>query len=71
MTLEEFLIAILWVIVGSWVAYKRNWYESYKNSEETPQFLLILVTIIGAPVALAIAIFEEMVLDSWNNTKRF
>jgi TRAP-type C4-dicarboxylate transport system permease small subunit len=67
MTLNEILIAILWVIVGCWISYKRNWYADFANDEEWPQGVVIGIVIMSAPLCLIIAFFKEMVFDSWNN----
>lgn len=63
MTLNEILIAILWVIVGFWIAYKRNWYK-YAGDD---QRFIIWATVIFAPISLIIAFFSVMVIGKWQN----
>lgn len=61
--METILIAILWVIVGFWIAYKRNWYE-YAGDD---QKFIIWVTVIFAPISLIIAFFSVMIIGKWQN----
>ena len=64
--LEIVFMFIIWIFVGSFICYKRNWYKDYADYENPSSFYCAF-TILFAPVALLIAIFREMVLDSWNN----
>jgi hypothetical protein len=65
--METILITILWVIVGFWVAYKRDWYSSYSGHDEPPASVIILLCVIFAPLSLIIAFFREMVIGKWKN----
>lgn len=69
MNLETILIAILWIIVGVWVAYKRKWYTKLKNDPDLPQELAIFLVVVLAPLFLIGAFVKEMLLDDWNNNK--
>ncbi len=68
MTLEIFLIVVLWVIVGFWISYKRKWYKNFSANEDFPPFIVIMIVIGFAPLCLLIAFVREMLLDDWNNT---
>ena len=54
----------IWVVVGLWINYKRNWYRSKDKytREESCGFNLIL-----APIALIIVFFKEFLIKPWNN----
>jgi len=68
MSMNSLLIAILWVIVGFWIAYKRNWYTKWFDGVDSPPAsLAILVCVVFAPVSLIIAFVREMLIDKWNN----
>jgi ABC-type glycerol-3-phosphate transport system permease component len=62
--METILIIILWVIVGFWIAYKRNWYE-YAGRDD--QNFIIWMTVIFAPISLIIAFFSVMIIGKWQN----
>jgi hypothetical protein len=64
--LEIIFLIIIWVFVGSFICYKRNWYKAWE-SYDTSANLICLVTIVLAPATLLIAIFRELILDNWNN----
>ena len=65
--METILITILWVILGFWIAYKRDWYSSYSGSEDPPASVIILICVVFAPASLIIAFFREMVIGKWKN----
>jgi hypothetical protein len=68
MTTTELLIGILWVILGFWISYKRNWYEIFKGDDDDwTQFIVICIVVAAAPLCLIIAFVREMLLDNWNN----
>jgi TRAP-type C4-dicarboxylate transport system permease small subunit len=67
MEVNNLLVAALWIIVGCWIAYKRNWYSNFNGYDSPPAGLAIFVCIFFAPISLLIAFFREMVFDSWNN----
>lgn len=67
MTLNEILIAALWVILGFWISYKRKWYVKQKNDPDIPQELAITLAVVLAPLFLIGAFVKEMLIDDWNN----
>lgn len=64
--LEIIFMMIIWVFVGSFICFKRDWYKPW-NTYDTSSSLYCTFTIVFAPIALLIAIFREMILDDWNN----
>lgn len=67
MTTNGLLIAILWVILGFWISYKRKWYSNFSGDDEFPQFIVIAIVVAAAPLCLVIAFVREMLIDDWNN----
>jgi hypothetical protein len=57
---------ILWIIIGVWVSYKRNWYDKY-GYDDPPSGVYIAMSILLGPLALFIAFFREMVFRKWDN----
>jgi uncharacterized membrane protein len=57
---------IIWIIIGVWVSYKRDWYDK-QEYEEPPSLVYILMSVVLGPVALLIAFFREMVFKKWDN----
>lgn len=62
MILNIILIAILWIIVGVWICWKRDWYWDWEMSQ-----LLCVIVIILAPINLLLTIFSEYILEKWKN----
>jgi hypothetical protein len=62
----EIQTIFIWVVVGTWICYKRNWYKDAGEfiSDDTPNFVCC-VTIIFAPIALVIALFDVFIKNSW------
>lgn len=56
----------IWVVIGVWICYKRNWYKDVGafSSDDTPNFVCG-VTIILAPISLIIAFFDVFIKKSW------
>lgn len=58
--LEIILTAIIWIIVGCWISYKKNWYmDDYYNREEN-----IFTNIVLAPFVLFIVILKKYFINS-------
>ena len=55
---------IIWIIIGVWVAYKRNWYDKFEYVD--PPVYVFMSVALG-PIALLIAFFSEMVFKKWDN----
>jgi hypothetical protein len=55
----------IWVVIGVWICYKRNWYKNVEfTTDDTPNFVCG-VTIILAPIALIMAFFDVFIKNSW------
>lgn len=55
----------IWVVVGVWISYKRNWYKDNIYSNQDERNICIGVNIIFAPIALVIALFDIFIKGSW------
>jgi hypothetical protein len=62
-TFDIFLRIALWFIIGTWVAYKRNWYKHISEDRD----MLVGITIIFGPVSLFIAFVANMLCKKWDN----
>ena len=67
MSLNEILIAALWIIVGFWICYKRKWYKKFDGDDDFPQIFVIALVVFASPLCLVIAFVREMLIDNWNN----
>lgn len=52
----------LWIIIGAWICYKRDWYES----SEAPGLWIVVATVF-MPINFLIIFFQMFILDKWNN----
>ncbi len=67
--LEIVFLGIIWLFVGLFICYKRNWYKDTSEiNDEIPIQIICLVNIILTPLSLFIAFIREMIIDEWNNT---
>lgn len=56
----------MWLVIGTWICYKRNWYKDttdYAN-DSTPNFICGC-TIVFAPIALILAFFDVFIKNNW------
>ena len=62
-TFEIMSIILLWVIVGTWISYKRNWYKGfdYNNGYGTP----VIFNIVFAPISLIITLCSRLFYEPW------
>jgi surface polysaccharide O-acyltransferase-like enzyme len=57
---------LLWVIVGVWICYKRNWYEHINSyNEDTTANFVCGCTIVFAPISLLLALFDVFIKNNW------
>jgi hypothetical protein len=63
MSIQEILIAILWIITGTWICYKRNWYRSEGRDDE----IGCAIAIVAAPINLLVVFFRVFIISSWDN----
>jgi hypothetical protein len=63
-TFEIISLILLWVIVGFWISYKRNWYKDF-GYEEDGQGFCIGLNIIFAPIVLVITLCSRLFYEPW------
>ncbi len=56
---------IIWVIVGFFINYKRNWYSHLNNGSDAD--FLQWINVLFAPIALLIAIYSVFIKGTWKN----
>ena len=62
----------MWVVVGVWICYKRNWYKDLGNykaigfADSTSNFVCGC-TIVFVPIALILAFFDVFIKNNWKN----
>jgi hypothetical protein len=56
------LIAILWLIIGVWICWKRDWYIRMDSHVAFCIFAVIL-----APISLLLAIINQVILAKWED----
>ena len=62
--LEQILITILWLLLGLWISYKRNWYVNsiefgYVNE------INVICNLLFAPLTILIALYDEFINTNW------
>ncbi len=57
---------VIWLALGFYICYKRNWYEP-KSGDEPPSSVSCTFAIIIAPVNFLIVFFKIFFIDKWNN----
>jgi len=57
-------ILFIWVVIGVWISFKRNWYK-HRAKEMTEN--AIFFNIIFSPICLILAGFNEFILKKWKN----
>lgn len=57
---------IIWVILGLFICYKRNWYEAYSNIEIEPTFACFMA-IVFAPINFIVVFFKLFFLNKWED----
>jgi len=66
--LEIFLSIVLWIIIGLWISYKRNWYQDYKDLNDGDKAGAIVANIVLMPLLLLRTIFFEYLNDDWEKS---
>lgn len=64
--LEIILSIILYIALGLWIAFKRNWYE-YQADDTEGQFWLSLISVVLMPINLIIVFVREFIIAEWDN----
>lgn len=62
--LEILLFIALYIIVGLWVCYKRDWYDASADTNGD-QILICTIATIGMPLNLIIVFFSEFLIRKW------
>jgi len=67
--LEICLIGFVWILVGTWVCFKRKWYQQHDMSanEEIGAILQCVFGVVLAPINLLITLIRVFVIDSWKH----
>lgn len=65
-TLEVILIIILWVNLGFFLAYKRNWYPE-KSNDDMPSSVRITFSVVLAPLNFLVIFVQVFLINKWNN----
>lgn len=68
--LEIILLALLWIFIGCWICYKRDWYKKgfsgYANNSGE-QELRCLCAVVFMPFNLIWTIIITYIYEDWNN----
>ena len=64
-TLEVILIIILWIILGFFLAYKREWYKN-SNDDDDAKFRT-WCCVIFAPLNFLIIFTQVFLINKWDN----
>ena len=59
------LIAILWVVLGVFICYKRNWYKHLNSDDDLTPVLAVVISILLTPVNFLIVFFKLFFLNKW------
>jgi hypothetical protein len=65
--LEIVCVIALWLIVGFWICYKRDWYRDPSDSQadEDQNAFKCTINVIFAPLSLIIAFIVVFIYDDW------
>ncbi len=63
--MTPFLIAFIWLIVGIWICWKRNWYKDAYNTGGNE--VVCVFAVIGAPINLVITLIRVYCAGQWDN----
>lgn len=64
--LEIIQLIIIWLAVGTFICYKRNWYPA-QGMDDMPSEVVCFFAVLFAPINLAIVLFRIFFIDKWNN----
>lgn len=65
--LEIFLTSFIWIVVGVWISYKRDWYKSYNNLDSSDRIGAVFCNIALMPIMLFVTIFLQYIKADWEN----
>lgn len=61
---EIISIILLWIILGTWISYKRNWYKGVGFVNGGKEFFIVL-NILFAPFAFIITLLLRLFHEPW------
>jgi ABC-type anion transport system duplicated permease subunit len=56
---------IIWVFIGVWIAWKREWYKVLAED----QVGAIILAVVLMPLILLLALIREFIFRDWDNNK--
>ncbi len=66
--MENFLIFVLWVIIGLWLAFKRNWYKQYDDDDDFDfDKVCCIASVIGMPINFIIIFTKVFLINKWDD----
>lgn len=65
-TLEVILIIILWINLGCFICYKRDWYPD-KGTDDMPSGIRITFAVFLAPLNFLVVFVQLFLINKWNN----
>lgn len=63
------LISIIWLFIGLWICFKRDWYSKGKYEYPEPTFICIF-SVIVMPLNLIIVFIIEFCNRKWDNYEK-
>lgn len=63
-TFEIISLILLWIIVGVWISYKRNWYKDFDYEDDVHVFCIGL-NILFSPIALVFVLCSRLFIEPW------
>jgi len=66
--LEITLTVIIYLIIGLWICWKRNWYSNrFKYTGLDDGGICTVFALLFMPINLFIVLVDELVLREWDN----
>lgn len=64
--LEILLSILLYIALGLWICFKRDWYEAW-NDSQGEQIWYCMFAVLFTPLNLIIVLFKEFLIRDWYN----
>lgn len=65
---NNWAIIALWVIIGIWICWKRQWYiNQVEDDDRSFANFICILNIAFMPLAVFISFLNEYVIRKWNN----
>ena len=65
--LEIILLALLWIFLGCWICYKREWYKDGFNGYDGEQQFRCIGAVVLMPLNLIWTLIITYIYEDWNN----